>query len=147
MEKKADSLTEVKVNLPKLQLPVFDGKMHEWQEFWDIYHSAIHEQKLPNVTKFAYLKSILRGTALTVIGGIPVTNDNYAMAIRLLKERFGKKEAIVELLYLRLQNLPRSGMSFCHIKSTLDSVEKLLRQLYRSSGRSSRYSAYFNSTK
>ena len=127
MEKKADSLTEVKVNLPKLQLPVFDGKMHEWQEFWDIFHSD--EQKLPNVTKFAYLMSILRGTALTVIGGIPVTNDNYAMAIRLLKERFGKKEAIVELLYSRLQSLSRSSMSFGQIKSTLDSVEKLLKKL------------------
>jgi len=29
--------TEVKVNLPKVQLPIFDGKISEWQEFWDIF--------------------------------------------------------------------------------------------------------------
>jgi len=128
-DKKLESLTEAKVNLPKLQLPLFDGKLHEWQEFWDVFQSTIHEQSLPDVTKFVYLKSVLRGTALTVISGIPVTKDNYKMAIDRLRERFGKKEAIVEFLYSKLQNLPRSGTGFGHIKSTLDSIEKLLRQL------------------
>jgi len=28
---------EVKVNLPKLQFPIFDGKMLEWQKFWDTF--------------------------------------------------------------------------------------------------------------
>ena len=26
----------LRVNLPKLQLPVFDGNLQQWQEFWDI---------------------------------------------------------------------------------------------------------------
>ena len=38
-------------------------------------------------------------------------------------------EAIVEFLYPKLQNLPRSGTGFGHIKSTVDSIEKLLQQL------------------
>ena len=42
--------TEVKVNLPKLQLPKFDGKISEWQEFWDIFCCSIHEQNLPVVS-------------------------------------------------------------------------------------------------
>ena len=32
----------VRVNLPKLQLPVFDGNLQQSQEFWDIYKATIH---------------------------------------------------------------------------------------------------------
>ena len=43
----------LKVNLPKLQMPIFDGNIHQWQEFWDIFNSAIHEQQtLSAVSKF-----------------------------------------------------------------------------------------------
>ena len=40
----------LRVNLLKLQLPVFDGYIQQWQEFWDGFNSAIHEQQtLPAV--------------------------------------------------------------------------------------------------
>ena len=46
----------LRVNLPKLQLPVFDGNLQQWQEFWDIYKATIHEQQsMPAVSKFSYL--------------------------------------------------------------------------------------------
>ena len=46
----------LRVNLPKLQLPVFDGNLQQWQEFWDIYKANIHEQQtMPAVSKFNYL--------------------------------------------------------------------------------------------
>ena len=46
----------LRVNLPKLQLPVFDGNLQQWQEFWDIYKATIHEQQtMPAVSKFNYL--------------------------------------------------------------------------------------------
>ena len=33
----------LQVNLPKLQLPMFDGNLQQWQEFWDIYKATIHD--------------------------------------------------------------------------------------------------------
>ena len=46
----------LRVNLPKLQLPVFDGNLQQWQEFWDTYKATIHEQQtMPAVSKFSYL--------------------------------------------------------------------------------------------
>ena len=43
-------------NLPKLQLPVFDGNLQQWQEFWDIYKATVHKQQtMPAVSKFNYL--------------------------------------------------------------------------------------------
>ena len=58
--------------------------------------SSIHEQEIPNVTTF---KSSLRGIAATAIYGISITNDNYNMAIELLKEKFGKRQVIIGTLY------------------------------------------------
>ena len=120
----------LKVNLPKLQLPIFDGNIQQWQEFWDIFNSTIHEQQtLSAVSKFNYLKNVLKGSALSTIVGIPLTNDDYALAVRLLQEKFGQKEAIVGVLYSRLQNLPKASNKFVDIQRTSETIEKLLRQL------------------
>ena len=49
----------LRVNLPKLQLPVFDGNLQQLQEFWDIYKATIHEQQtMPAVSKFNYLNRV-----------------------------------------------------------------------------------------
>ena len=58
---------------------------------------SIHEQQtMPAVSKFSYLKSVLKGSALSAIAGIPLTSENYSLVVKLLQERFGQKEAIVE---------------------------------------------------
>eukprot|EP00794_Sanderia_malayensis_P019297 gene19297-biopygen16177 len=45
----------VNVKLPKLELKKFNGKIHEWQEFWDGFCSAIHDNDhLANVDKFKF---------------------------------------------------------------------------------------------
>ena len=58
--------------------------------------------------KFSYLNSSLRGPAASTISGISLTNDNYSVVVKLLKEKFSKREAIVVTLYSQLpiaQNL------------------------------------------
>ena len=77
---------KLKVNLPKLHLPNFDGNIQQWPEFWDVFKSIIHEQALPAVSKFTYLKSVLKGSALTSVAGIPLTTENYDLAIQLLQK-------------------------------------------------------------
>ena len=106
----------LRVNLPKLQLPVFDGSLQHWQEFWDVYKATIHDQQtLPAVSKFSYLKSVLKGSVLSAIAEISITSENYSSVIKFLQERFGRKEAIVESLYSKVQNLQRTGNKFAKI--------------------------------
>ena len=50
------------------------------------------------------------------------------MVVKLLQERFGRKEAIVESLYFRLQNLPKTGNKFADIQRVSETIEKVLRQ-------------------
>ena len=48
----------VNVRLPKLELKTFSGKIHEFQEIWDSFESAIHDnESLSKVDKFKYLRS------------------------------------------------------------------------------------------
>ena len=80
---------------------------------------------MPAVSKFSYLKSVLKGSALSAIAGIPLTSENYSLVVNFLQERFGQKEAIVES-YFRLQNLPKTGNKrFADIQRVSETIEKV----------------------
>ena len=121
-----DDRNSVKMRLPKLNLPTFDGNILYWQEFWNIFTTSVHEQDIPDVTKFSYLKSSLCPAAAS---GISVTNDNCKLAIGILKVKLGKREDNIEVLYSRLQHLPLAMNQFNDIKFTYKAMEKILRQL------------------
>ena len=78
----------VRAKLPKLEVKKFNGKLSEWQEFWDSFESAIHQNDgLSNVDKFSYLRSLLLEPAKSAIGGFALTSANYEAALELLKKR------------------------------------------------------------
>ena len=79
----------MRARLPKR----FNGKIEEWQEFWDCYESSIHSNT--SVDKFSYLRGLLGGAAKTAIAGLALTTANYQVAIDLLNERF-KKDVVIE---------------------------------------------------
>ena len=82
--------------LPKVTLPSFDGKIVEWTAFWEQFAAHVDDaEDLAEVTKFGYLKSLLKGEAVDCISGLTLTTANYAVAVDLLKKRFGQKERIV----------------------------------------------------
>ena len=116
--------TQVAVgSLPKLQLQTFDGNLEQWAEFWDIFDVSINQQQsLPAVAKFSYLKNILKGTAAVAILGVPVNNENYDLALWWLKEKFGRPENVIELLYTKLQAIPKCNIKFADIKYTSDFI-------------------------
>ena len=90
---KEKSLT---VKLPKLQIKKFTGNAVEWQAFWDSFDSSVNKQKgLAKVEKFCYLRNLLEGVPYTTIAGFALTDSNYDEAVKLLKERYGRREMIV----------------------------------------------------
>ena len=67
-----------------------------------IFKSAIHEQQtLPAVSKFNYLIEECAERVSTVSNSRDTTYK-VALAVKLLQERFGRKEAIMESLYSKL---------------------------------------------
>jgi len=76
--------------LPKLSIPTFAGDTLQWQSFWDCFEAAVHNNRvITGVQKLNYLRAQLQGSAIRVIAGLPLTNDNYNHSVALLKERFG----------------------------------------------------------
>jgi len=91
--------------------------------------SSVDKQNIAKVSKFSYLKGALRGAAFTAISGIALTNENYDVAITLLKEKFGRPDSIIEMLYAKLQHLLTSILRFTDIKRMYENIERILQQL------------------
>ena len=86
----------VKVKLPKISLPRFNGRPVKWIPFWDSYESTIHSNHdLSSVDKFNYLRSLLDGVAFDAIAGLTLSSSNYQQAIDILHKHFGNKQVIV----------------------------------------------------
>ncbi|XP_067029583.1 uncharacterized protein [Acropora muricata] len=118
------------VKLPKLDFNKFGGELLKWQDFWDSFESAIHSNASLNpVEKMNYLRAKLEGEAEEVISGLTLTNANYEEAIRLLQNRFGQNEIIINAHYSSLMDMPSSSSSTSALRTSYDSIEKHLRSL------------------
>ncbi|GFW79584.1 DUF1758 domain-containing protein [Trichonephila clavipes] len=100
--------------LPKLTLESFSGKdISSFPSFWARFNSAVHENSsLNDVDKFSYLKSVVTSDAELAIRGLTLTSENYAKAIKILENRFGRKERIADFHMNRLLNLTPVRKSF-----------------------------------
>ena len=54
---------------PQLEIPMFNGDVLKWQEFWDAFEATIDKGKYSSVDKTNYLKSKLTNEALDAISG------------------------------------------------------------------------------
>ena len=52
-------------------------------------------ENIASIDKFNYLNAHLEGTAARATQGLTLTSGNYASAVELLKERFGKPQLII----------------------------------------------------
>ena len=96
------AFTSVEAKLPKLELPNFSGDVTAWQSFWDQFSAVIDKSEIPEVNKFAYLLSLLKGEARSTVQGLSLTAEHYGIACKLLQERYGRKDRIV---FLQVQEL------------------------------------------
>ena len=63
----------VSAKLPKLTMIKFDGSYENWLPFINKFEVEIHKTDLPPVTKFAYLKELLKPKVRAEIDGLPLT--------------------------------------------------------------------------
>ena len=134
VEKRSDSKSpashRVTVKLPKLELMKFDGNVLKWQEFWDSFETTIHDNtSLQDVDKLNYLRAQLRNEAKEVIAGLEVTSASYAVAVGLLKERYGNKQLMIDGHYSQLRDIPITSTYYEKLRSTYDQIERHLRSL------------------
>ena len=84
------------VKLPALELHPFNGNPEHWQTFFENFSCAIDGNKdLSPIQKFTYLRNLLQGPALTIITGLKLTNENYLIALDMLKERYNNSQSLI----------------------------------------------------
>ena len=75
--------------LQPIKLPCFAGDIIEWQHFYNMFLELVHVRTdLTGIQKLHYLHLSLRDEALNVIKSLPITHENYTVAIDLLKARY-----------------------------------------------------------
>ncbi|KAG1663588.1 THAP domain-containing protein 1 [Nymphon striatum] len=118
------------VRLPKLEIPIFDGSILKWKEFWDIFAVTIHQNsRLSDIEKFTYLKSKLTGNVNEVIAGLSLTGANYSAAVTLLCERYGDNNKIIKAHYSQLLDIPPASNNTKKLRNTYDMISNHLRSL------------------
>ena len=138
------SSSTIKVKLPKLSLPYFDGNPTQWTAYWDSFQSTIHNHpELSKVDKLRYLQTSLIGDAALTIAGLQITNENYDEAIELLEKQFGNKQIIISRHIEDLMQFPKvsSNDDLRGIRILYDKLETTTRSLKSIRIKSDSYSA------
>ena len=122
-----DAITETvspqkRAKLPKIQLPLFDGKIEEWLSFRNIFISLIHSDPyLIKLDKLHYLRSSLKGQAAQVIHELELTDANYDRAWDLLNRRYHNLKVITRThLKLMLDYIKLSKEDYQSLRKLLD---------------------------
>jgi hypothetical protein len=116
--------------LPKPILLTFDGNNKEWAAFWQNFEDNVHKNStLSDAQRLSYLIGQLRGPAKEMTGGYRLINESYKPVIEALKNRYGDEEKVAEELQQEFINLPRATMAPSSLRSLLESVERICRQL------------------
>ena len=112
------------IKLPELEIEKFGGDPTTWQQFYDSFTAAIHNSvSLTNAEKFNDLRSFLVDEALHCISGLPLTNDNYENALKLLKDRYGNNQIIIFAHMNALVKLPKVRNNDIHgLRKSYDDI-------------------------
>ncbi|XP_057298583.1 uncharacterized protein LOC130629417 [Hydractinia symbiolongicarpus] len=94
------------IKLPKIEIKKFDGDPTNWFSFIDSFEAAVDKNDhLSNVEKMNYLLGFVVKDAASTISGLKLSNDNYEIALNLLKDRFGDPQMIISGHMNKLLNL------------------------------------------
>ncbi|XP_043480433.1 uncharacterized protein LOC122510087 [Leptopilina heterotoma] len=123
------------LNLPKIELPKFNGHIKDWLPFWTQFNKIHSDDSINKEDKFQYLlqAAVSGSRASDLISSFPSTAENYDKAIKSLKNRFGRDDAVVEfyvreLLGLVLQNASKHDKN-SSISIIYDKLESNIRAL------------------
>ncbi|VDP59344.1 unnamed protein product [Heligmosomoides polygyrus] len=103
--RRRSSITEPPLALPQIQIPTFSGKLEEWDTYWGLFSSIVHEQDLPVLRKFAYL------------------------LIQWLKKKYAREEVAIEQLYRKVEEAYAKDATTAAQRKLLDDLSATMMQL------------------
>ena len=93
--------------LPEVKLATFKGNFDEWETFWSSFRTNVDiRDDLERSTKFIYLAQSLEGEPKEMISGLAITDDNYTIAVHILRERYDNATKQTNALLQKFHSLP-----------------------------------------
>lgn len=93
--------------LPKIELPKFSSKIEDWPSFIAIFKSLTDDMtSLTDAVKLHYLLSSLTGEALSLVAHLKITNENYTIALEILKKRYENRRVLIDRFVDIILGLP-----------------------------------------
>ena len=127
------NVTKMKpIRLPEVNLTVFKGDFEEWENFWSSFRANVDARDdLEKTTKFIYLAQSLEGEPKEMISGLARTNDNYSVALYILKKRYANESKQTNVLMQRFHAMstPKHNSKDLHV--CLTEYRKIKHQLTR----------------
>ncbi|RCN26414.1 hypothetical protein ANCCAN_27860 [Ancylostoma caninum] len=117
---------------PKLQaipIPIFSGKVWEFENFWTLFEANVHKQPLSRLQKFNYLISALRGEARESARIFTVTEANYEHALQFLRTKYGDESRLIDSLQSRLENARAGNVTLEGQRRLLEHILPIVTQL------------------
>ena len=118
--------------LPEVKLTVFKGNFEEWETFWSSFRANVDvRDDLKKTTKFIYLVQSLEGEPKEMINGLAITDDNYNVALYILKDRYENASKQTNVLMQKFHTMPtpkHNPKDFCVF---LTEYHKIKHQLSR----------------
>ena len=140
IEKGSESLRSVSTSsssrmhakLPKLVIKPFDGNPLIWKPFQESFMAAVDaNDDLSDVDKFNHLRNLVKGSAEKTIAGLSLCGNNYGEALKLLNERFGNKQVLINEHTTQLLRLSKVKdlKDISKVRLLHDSIECHIRNL------------------
>ena len=118
--------------LPEVKLTVFKGDFEEWENFWSSFRANVDARDdLEKTTKFIYLAQFLEGEPKEMISGLARTNDNYSVALYILKKRIANESKQTNVLMQRFHAMSTPKHNSKDLRVFLTEYRKIKHQLTR----------------
>ncbi|KAK6734800.1 hypothetical protein RB195_018156 [Necator americanus] len=114
----------------QMKLPRFWGDEEEFPEFWAVYETLVHQNKvLSTVEKMLLLKESLRGKAEMTIKGIQLIPQNYKWMVGTIKKKYGNKPINRAKIVQKLIDLPCARNNAENCTYIFDKIRMLINQM------------------
>ena len=116
--------------LPEVKLATLKGNFDEWETFWSSFRTNVDvRDDLERSTKFIYLAQSLEGEPKEMISGLAITDDNYSLAVHILKDRYGNATKQTNILLQKFHSLPTPKHNPKDLRNFLTEYRKVKTQL------------------
>ena len=116
--------------LPGVKLATFKGNFDEWETFWSSFRTNVDvRDDLERSTKFIYLVQSLEGEPKEMVSGLAITDENYPIAVRVLRDRYDDASRQTHVLLQKFHALPTPKHNPKDLRNFLTEYRKVRTQL------------------